>query len=68
MSAFKIIISGADVKDHACGCNIFESADTSQKWSIFCLKGKMKGLAFIKDPDGYWIEILNPNNMTKICH
>ena len=22
--------------------------------------GKMKGLAFIKDPDGYWIEILNP--------
>ncbi|XP_064617745.1 lactoylglutathione lyase-like [Liolophura sinensis] len=25
--------------------------------------GKMKGLAFIKDPDGYWIEVLNPNNM-----
>ena len=39
--------------------------------------GKMKGLAFIKvilillmltllpvqDPDGYWIEILSPNNM-----
>lgn len=23
--------------------------------------GKMKGLAFIKDPDGYWIEVLNPN-------
>lgn len=21
--------------------------------------GNMKGLAFIKDPDGYWIEILN---------
>jgi len=21
--------------------------------------GKMKGLAFIKDPDGYWIEVLN---------
>ncbi|KAK3093851.1 hypothetical protein FSP39_021063 [Pinctada imbricata] len=28
--------------------------------------GKMKGLAFIKDPDGYWIEILNPNNMASI--
>ncbi|XP_063430078.1 lactoylglutathione lyase-like [Mytilus trossulus] len=27
--------------------------------------GKMKGLAFIKDPDGYWIEILNPNNMAQ---
>ncbi|XP_053426728.1 lactoylglutathione lyase [Nycticebus coucang] len=25
--------------------------------------GKMKGLAFIQDPDGYWIEILNPNKM-----
>ncbi len=25
--------------------------------------GKMKGLAFIKDPDGYWIEILSANNM-----
>lgn len=28
--------------------------------------GKMKGLAFIKDPDGYWIEILNPINMSSI--
>ncbi|KAK7505526.1 hypothetical protein BaRGS_00003271 [Batillaria attramentaria] len=28
--------------------------------------GKMKGLAFIKDPDGYWIEILNPVGMSKI--
>ena len=27
----------------------------------FVCAGKMKGLAFIKDPDGYWIEILNPN-------
>ncbi|KAJ9583255.1 hypothetical protein L9F63_022388 [Diploptera punctata] len=28
--------------------------------------GKMKGLAFIKDPDGYWIEILSPHGMSKI--
>ncbi|XP_069930223.1 lactoylglutathione lyase isoform X2 [Oryctolagus cuniculus] len=28
--------------------------------------GKMKGLAFIQDPDGYWIEILNPNTVTSI--
>lgn len=27
------------------------------------IPGKMKGLAFIKDPDGYWIEILNPNKL-----
>ncbi len=25
--------------------------------------GRMKGLAFIKDPDGYWVEILSPGNM-----
>ncbi|XP_013787231.1 lactoylglutathione lyase-like [Limulus polyphemus] len=28
--------------------------------------GKMKGLAFIKDPDGYWIEILNNKNMVTV--
>lgn len=33
---------------------------------IIFLTGKMKGLAFIQDPDGYWVEILNPNNMTAI--
>lgn len=27
--------------------------------------GKMRGLAFIKDPDGYWIEILNPINVSQ---
>ncbi len=25
--------------------------------------GKMKGIAFITDPDGYWIEILSPKSM-----
>ncbi len=29
--------------------------------------GSMKGLAFIKDPDGYWIEILEPNNSAALC-
>jgi len=28
--------------------------------------GKMKGLAFIKDPDGYWIEILSPRGIEAI--
>jgi lactoylglutathione lyase len=27
--------------------------------------GSMKGLAFIKDPDGYWIEILNGDNVAQ---
>lgn len=25
--------------------------------------GKMKGIAFIKDPDGYWIEIFNASKV-----
>ena len=28
--------------------------------------GKMKGLAFIEDPDGYWIEILSPHGLEAI--
>lgn len=28
--------------------------------------GRMKGLAFITDPDGYWIEILSPNKMASM--
>lgn len=28
--------------------------------------GSMKGLAFIKDPDGYWIEIFSPAGLKKI--
>ena len=28
--------------------------------------GKMKGIAFIKDPDGYWIEILSPQGLKAI--
>lgn len=28
--------------------------------------GKMKGLAFIKDPDGYWIEVLSAKNSARL--
>lgn len=28
--------------------------------------GMMKGLAFIRDPDGYWVEILAPRRMAEI--
>ena len=28
--------------------------------------GKMKGLAFIHNPDGFWNEILNPNKMMTV--
>lgn len=33
---------------------------------LFSQIGKMKGLAFVQDPDGYWIEILNPKHMVTL--
>ena len=30
--------------------------------------GKMKGIAFIKDPDGYWIEILEAGISAALCN
>ena len=29
-------------------------------------EGTMKDLAFIQDPDGYWIEILNADSITQL--
>jgi lactoylglutathione lyase len=29
-------------------------------------QGKMKDVAFIKDPDGYWIEIVEPARLKKL--
>jgi lactoylglutathione lyase len=28
--------------------------------------GQMKGLAFIKDPDGYWVEILSSEGLATL--
>jgi lactoylglutathione lyase len=28
--------------------------------------GGMKGIAFIKDPDGYWIEIFTPDRLPEL--
>ncbi|XP_030626665.1 lactoylglutathione lyase-like [Chanos chanos] len=55
---------GITVPDVYAACKLFE-----QEGVTFVKKpdeGKMKGLAFIQDPDGYWIEILSPNNMVSI--
>jgi len=43
------------------------SAHSFQELGVDFLKkpddGRMKGLAFIKDPDGYWIEIFNAHTV-----
>jgi len=35
-------------------------------FALTILLGKMKGIAFVQDPDGYWIEILNGENLVKV--
>ena len=35
-------------------------------FSLTILIGKMKGIAFVQDPDGYWIEILNGETLVKV--
>ncbi|KAJ3606439.1 hypothetical protein NHX12_025960 [Muraenolepis orangiensis] len=55
---------GIAVPDVYAACKIFEDLGVT-----FVKKpeaGKMKDLAFIQDPDGYWIEILSPNNMVSL--
>lgn len=55
---------GISVPDVYVACDRFESL------GVEFVKGpddgKMKGIAFIKDPDGYWIEILSPHGIETI--
>ena len=52
---------GISVPDVYAACQRFEQLE------VEFLKrpdaGSMKGLAFIKDPDGYWIEIFSPSGL-----
>ena len=49
--------------------DVYSAAERFEKLGVTFVKrpddGKMKGLAFIKDPDGYWIEILQANMLEK---
>lgn len=49
--------------------DVYAAAERFEKLGVAFVKkpddGKMKGLAFIKDPDGYWIEILQADMMEK---
>ena len=49
--------------------DVYAAAERFEKLGVEFVKkpddGKMKGLAFIKDPDGYWIEILQADMMEK---
>ena len=47
--------------------NVYEACERFEKMDVEFVKrpddGNMKGLAFIKDPDGYWIEILSSSGL-----
>jgi len=49
--------------------DVYEASNRFEKLGVNFIKkpdeGKMKGLAFIEDPDGYWIEILQANMIEK---
>nr|XP_002129304.1 lactoylglutathione lyase [Ciona intestinalis]XP_026693005.1 lactoylglutathione lyase [Ciona intestinalis] len=51
--------------------DVYTACERFDKYGVEYVKkpdaGSMKGLAFIKDPDGYWIEVLSTNQMVKIC-
>ena len=55
---------GISVPDVQAACNRFEAHGVE-----FVKRpddGQMKGLAFIKDPDGYWIEILSSQGLATL--
>ncbi|XP_022101366.1 lactoylglutathione lyase-like isoform X1 [Acanthaster planci] len=57
---------GISVPDVEAACKRFEELGVA-----FVKKpsdGKMKNIAFISDPDGYWIEILSPSDMGKLLN
>ena len=49
--------------------DVYKASERFEKLGVKFVKkpddGKMKGLAFIEDPDGYWIEILQANMIEK---
>ncbi|TXR54624.1 lactoylglutathione lyase [Reinekea thalattae] len=52
--------------------DVYAASERFEKYGVEFVKkpddGSMKGLAFIKDPDGYWIEIFSAKGITDIIH
>lgn len=48
--------------------DVYKACERFEKLGVNFIKkpddGKMKGLAFITDPDGYWIEIFNNDSVS----
>lgn len=50
--------------------DVYKACERFEKLGVNFVKkpddGKMKGIAFITDPDGYWIEIFNNVTVSNI--
>jgi lactoylglutathione lyase len=50
--------------------DVYAACERFEKLGVKFVKkpdgGTMKGLAFIEDPDGYWVEIFNPHHTSKL--
>ena len=56
---------GISVPDVYAACDRFEEAGVTFVKQPDA--GAMRGLAFIQDPDGYWVEILNANSLASMA-
>lgn len=54
--------TGVSVDDLGAACKRFE--DKKVNWKKRLTDGRMKNVAFVLDPDGYWIEVIQ-NETTK---
>ena len=57
------------------GVKFIKKPDGGEQYPQYCqpsyisfVIGKLKGIAFISDPDGYWIEILNGQAINQITN
>lgn len=52
--------------------DVYKACERFEKLGVQFVKkpddGRMKGLAFIQDPDGYWIEIFNPHTIWQLLN
>lgn len=55
---------GIAVPDAKAACERFERLGVEFVKTLDA--GRMKGIAFIKDPDGYWIEIFSPSEVAGV--
>lgn len=53
--------SGVSVDDIQAACERFEGLNVN--WKKRLTDGRMKTIAFILDPDNYWIEIVQNDNL-----